>query len=325
MRADRLLMLLTLLQTKGRVTAQSLAKRLEVSERTIYRDLEALSMAGVPVYAERGPGGGWLLMEDYRTNLNKLTQAEVNTLFMSSAAGPLVDLGLGKAREDALLKLLASLPTVYRRNAEVARQRIHLDSTGWFRRGEDVPCLQIIQEAVWNDRCLLIRHLRGEEGLVERLVHPYGLVAKTNIWYLVAAIVESEGEMRVFRVSRLHSAELVEESFHRPEDFDLPAFWQRWITDFEQSLQRCPVTFRVAPQATFALYPVFGNSISTLLKQADPPDEQGWITLTVLCESYSDARSKLLGLGAQVEVLEPQELRESMAEAARQIAALYAK
>src|SRR5579863_122106 len=176
MRADRLLVLLLLLQTRERVTAQSLAKRLEVSERTIYRDLVALSMAGVPVYAERGPGGGWSLLEDYRTNLNRLTEAEINTLFMSGAAGPLKDLGLGKAREDALLKLLAALPSVYRRHAELARQRIHLDAAGWFQQEEPVPLLPLLQEATWNDRRLRLTYLRGRDNTInQRLVDPYGL------------------------------------------------------------------------------------------------------------------------------------------------------
>jgi predicted DNA-binding transcriptional regulator YafY len=151
-----------MLQTQGRVTAQSLAKRLEVSERTIYRDLVALSVAGIPVYAERGPGGGWALLEDYRTNLSRLTEAEISTLFVSGAASPVADLGLGKAQEDALLKLLAALPSVYRRNAEGARQRIHLDAAGWFHRDEEVPYLQLVQEAVWNEHRLWLVYQRSD-------------------------------------------------------------------------------------------------------------------------------------------------------------------
>jgi predicted DNA-binding transcriptional regulator YafY len=170
-----------LLQTRKKVTAQTLAKRLEVSERTIYRDLEALSSAGIPVYAERGPRGGWSLLEDYRVNLNRLTESEVNTLFMSGAAGPLTDLGLGKAREDALLKLLAALPSVYRSNAERARQRIHLDAASWFHRGEEVPYVPLVQEAVWNDRRLRLTYQRGDNELIERGVDRYGLVAKASV------------------------------------------------------------------------------------------------------------------------------------------------
>lgn len=320
MRADRLLLLLLLLQTSGRVTAQTLAKRLEVSERTIYRDLEALSLAGVPVYAERGPGGGWKLLEDYRTNLTRLTEAEVNTLFMSGVAGPMADLGLGKTGEDALLKLLAALPTVYRRNAERARQRIHLDAAGWFHREEEVPYLQVVQEAVWNDRRLRLTYQRGDLDLVERLVDPYGLVAKASIWYLVA---ESAGEMRAYRVSRIQAIEMTEESFDRPAGFDLRAFWAQWSAEFETSLLRYPVTLRVAPDAVPILSHVLGDWVQTLVKQADPPDAGGWITLSVLFEGLPVARSRLLGLGTLVEVLEPQDLRDSLAEFAARIATFY--
>ena len=322
MRADRLLILLLLLQTRGRVTAQSLAKRLEVSERTIYRDLEALSLAGVPVYAERGPGGGWKLLEDYRTNLSRLTETEVNTLFMSGIASPMADLGLGKVGEDALLKLLAALPSVYRRNAERARQCIHLDAAGWFHREEEVPCLQVIQEAVWNDRRLRITHQKVDAGVVERVVDPYGLVAKTSIWYMVAA---TEGEMRVFRVSRIQSVEMTEECFDRPAEFDLRVFWAQWSAEFESSVRGYPVTLRVSPECIPSLSYVFGKSIYTLIKEADAPDAEGWITLTLRFETLQDARSRLLGLGTMVEVMEPRELRDSLADFAARIATFYAK
>src|ERR1700694_963888 len=271
MRADRLLVLLLLLQTRGRVTAQSLSKRLEVSERTIYRDLVSLSMAGVPVYAERGPGGGWSLLEDYRTNLTRLTEAEVNTLFMSGMAGPLEDLGLGKAREDALLKLLAALPSVYRRNAEMARQRIHLDATGWFHHDEPVPYLPMIQEAIWNDRRLRLTYQRGSDHtLGERLVNPYGLVAKASVWYLVCTTAESGGEMRVYRVSRIQDAELSGEHFERPADFDLIAFWTSWMSSFEKSRYGYAVKLRLAPEHLAEISSLIGGW-GLLLPQAPGP------------------------------------------------------
>ncbi len=322
MRADRLLILLLLLQTRGRVTAQTLAKRLEVSERTIYRDLEALSLAGVPVYAERGPGGGWKLLDDYRTNLTRLTETEVNTLFMSGVAGPMADLGLGKAGEDALLKLLAALPTVYRNNAERARQRIHLDAAGWFRREEEVPYLQVVQEAVWNDRRLRLTYLRSGVDLVERLVDPYGLVAKASVWYLVAS---SAREMRVYRVSRIQAVEMTEERFDRPTDFDLRTFWAQWSAEFETGLLRYPVTLRVAPDAISTLPHVLGDWVQTLIKQAGPADADGWITLSLLFEGLPEARSRLFGLGTVIEILEPQELRDSLADFAARIATFYAR
>lgn len=323
MRADRLLMLLMLLQTRKKVTAQTLAKRLEVSERTIYRDLEALSTAGIPVYGERGPRGGWSLLEDYRVNLNRLTESEVNTLFMSGAAGPLADLGLGKAREDALLKLLAALPSVYRGNAERARQRIHLDAASWFHRGEEVPYLPLIQEAVWNDHRLRLTYQRGDYESVERVVDPYGLVAKASVWYLVAGSEEVAGEMRVFRVSRIKAVALSEEYFDRPEEFDLSSFWAKWSAEFEASRHRYPVKLRVLADYVPILAQVMGDWVQKLVEKADPPDAMGWITLSMMFETLPEARSKLLSFGTSVEVLEPQELRESMEDFASRIAEFY--
>jgi predicted DNA-binding transcriptional regulator YafY len=312
-----------LLQTRKKITAQTLAKRLEVSERTIYRDLEALSSAGIPVYAERGPRGGCSLLEDYRVNLNRLTESEVNTLFMSGAAGPIADLGLGKAREDALLKLLAALPSVYRGNAERARQRIHLDAATWFRRGEEIPYLPLIQEAVWNDNRLRLTYQRGDYELVERVVDPYGLVAKASIWYLVAGSEEAAGEMRVFRVSRIKAVALTEEYFDRSEEFDLPAFWAEWSAEFEASRLRYPVRLRVLADYVPILSQVLSDWVLKLVAKAEPPDVEGWITLSMMFETLSEARSKLLSFGKSVEVLEPQELRDSMGDFAKGIAEFY--
>ncbi|HLL80093.1 MAG TPA: WYL domain-containing protein [Ktedonobacteraceae bacterium] len=325
MRADRLLVLLMLLQTRGRVTAQSLAKRLEVSERTIYRDLEALGMAGVPVYAERGPGGGWRLLEDYRTNLSRLTEAEVHTLFLSGAEGPLQDLGLGKTREDALLKLLAALPSVYRRNAEMARQRVHLDATSWFHHEEAVPYLPLLQEAVWNDRRLYIVYRHFDESIAERHVNPYGLVAKASIWYLVGTSDESGGEMRVYRVGRIQSAEMLPEHFERPQDFNLPEFWRPWIAAFEKSRYAYRVTLRVAGGYMNELAYAFGDDIHPAEQATDKDNDNEQITLSLQFESLSQARARLFGLGTRVEVLEPLELRESLAQFAAEIAQFYGR
>ena len=305
------------------MTAQTLAKRLEVSERTIYRDLEALSSAGIPVYAERGPRGGWSLLEDYRVNLNRLTENEVNTLFISGAAGPIADLWPGKAREDALLKLLAALPSVYRHNAERVRQRIHLDAASWFHRGEEVPHLSLIQEAVWNDRRLRLTYQRGDYEQVERVVDPYGLVAKASVWYLVTRSEEAAGEMRVFRVSRVQSVEMTEEYFDRPEEFDLAAFWTKWSAEFETSRYRYPVKLRVLTDYVPILAQVLGDWIQDLVKEADPPDPGGWITLSMMFDTLPEARSRLLGFGTSVEVLEPQELRDSMGDFAKEMAEFY--
>src|SRR5215472_402778 len=223
MRADRLLSILLLLQTHQRLTGRDLAKRLEVSERTIHRDMEALGMAGVPVVAERGTGGGWSLLEGYRTNLTGLTGTEMQALLLAKPSRLLADLGLRQAADAALLKLLAAMPAITRHAAEYARQRLHVDGAGWHEAAEAVPYLLPIQEAIWQERKLRLTYQRGDGTTVERLTDPLGLVAKSGVWYLVAAV---DGELRSYRVSRVQSAQATEESFARPPTFDLAAYWQ---------------------------------------------------------------------------------------------------
>jgi predicted DNA-binding transcriptional regulator YafY len=245
MRADRLLSILLLLQTRDRMTARELSDTLNVSERTIYRDLDALNAAGIPVYTERGPGGGCALVEGYRTNLTGLTEAEVRSLFVPGVPGPLADLGLGQVLEEALLKLLVALPSMHRHDAERVRQRFMLDAAGWFQPEEPVPHLHTLQEAVWQDRKMTMVYRRGDGTQTERTVEPYGLVAKASIWYMVAAVEE---QIRVYRVSRVQAATLCEERFERPLTFDLAAYWADWCAEFESSRARLPVTLRAAPE-----------------------------------------------------------------------------
>ncbi len=322
MRADRLLALLLLLQSRGRMTATELARRLEVSERTVYRDLSALGTAGVPVYAERGPGGGCGLMDGYRTTLTGLTEDEARTLFMAGNLKPLTDLGLGGALDGALLKLLAALPARYRDDAERARQRLHLDPAAWDQQEEEVPHLRAIQEAVWRDRRLLLSYRKGNGEVVERRIDPLGLVAKSSIWYLVA---RQAGEMRVFRVARTLSATVLDEPCERPPDFDLPAYWNRWRDDFKASLPRYPVTVRAAPQLAARLQRIYSDSMRALVGEAGPPDAEGWRVMHMTFESLEAARGEMLGYGTWVEVLEPEELRSSVASLASSIAEFYGR
>src|SRR5712691_4174354 len=208
MRADRLLSVLLLLQVHRRLTARELAKRLEVSERTIHRDMDALSAAGFPVFAERGIGGGWMLVEGYRTNLTGLNKDEIQALFLTKPLRVLADLGLEKASNAALIKLSAALPSAHRDGAEHARQRIHVDVTGWNRSNESIEFLPALQEAIWQERKLKFSYQRGGGcDAVERLADPLGLVAKGSVWYLVAGV---EGEIRSYRVSRVSGAALTE-------------------------------------------------------------------------------------------------------------------
>ncbi|HEX6776905.1 MAG TPA: transcriptional regulator [Ktedonobacterales bacterium] len=321
MRADRLLTILLLLQANRRVTAQKLAKRLEVSERTIYRDIEALSAAGVPVYAERGPGGGCALLGEYRSGLTGLNESDVRTLLLSGVPGPLADLGLDKALEAALLKLLAALPSARRPEVEQARQRLHLDAAAWNAPDvEEIPYLRTIQEAVWQDRKLRLSYRRKNWEVVERVVEPLGLVAKASIWYLVGRV---DSQQRVYRISRVQAATLTEETFERPENFDLAAYWAEWLAGFRGALATYPVTARFAPEAIPIIPHVFGEAAHALIEQAGPPDREGRITLQLTFESGAVACSMLLGFGPLVEVLEPPELRRRIIQQAENIVAFY--
>lgn len=183
MRADRLLSILMLLQVHSRLTARNLAERLEVSERTILRDMDALSTAGVPVVAERGKGGGWGLLESYQTTLTGLNLAEIQALFLPKPTHLLANLGWSQAFEAALLKLLAALPAANRSQAEAVSQRIHVDPTGWHHWEEEMSTFPILQAAIWQERQLDLDYQRGNGTTVQRLVNPLGLVAKGRIWY----------------------------------------------------------------------------------------------------------------------------------------------
>src|SRR5262245_43462379 len=245
MRADRLLSIVLLLQTHGQLTSRTLAERLEVSERTIHRDMEALSGAGIPVVAERGSAGGWSLLGEYRTNLTGLNEAEIQSLFVTQSPKVLADLKLQKASDAALLKLLAALPAIYRRGAERARQRIYIDSAGWSKVEESVPHLHLIQEAIWSERRLRITYERGADcDAVERELDPLGLVAKGSAWYLVAGVA---GVVRSYRISRISQAEILPASCSIPKDFDLRSYWENSAATFKANVPNYLATFRVAP------------------------------------------------------------------------------
>jgi predicted DNA-binding transcriptional regulator YafY len=320
MRADRLLSLLMLLQTRGQMSAQELAEELEVSERTIYRDIVALSASGVPVYASRGPGGGVRLIEEYRTTLTGLTTDETRALFMMSIPAPLMQLGMAEKFKGALLKLSASLPDTRRADEAQTRQRIHLDSSWWFQSEQEIPCLEMIQQALWQDRRLRIK-VRWEffNTEFEQDAEPYGLVAKANVWYLVYG---RGGTPHVTRVSQIVEAELLPEAFVRPPEFELEAFWEDWCREYESQPPFC-AKVRVAPEALTMLAEYVGDRARKQLTSLQSPDEDGWVTLDLPFESFIAARSRLLGLGRAVEVLEPEALRKSLIDFAEQIVGFY--
>jgi len=323
MRADRLLSILMILQARGLVTAEELAEELEVSVRTIYRDVVALSTAGVPVYSERGPGGGIALVDRYRTDLTGLSKDEARALFMLSIPAPLDDLGVGGELKAAMLKLSAALPSTRRDDEESSRKRIHLDWVPWFHEQLPQPHLQTIQLGVWNDEMLHLKYLTeaGEWlGTLEDTVAPYGMVAKAGVWYLVC---ERDGHMAVIRVSWVQEADFLEVEFYRPEDFDLAAFWKNWRLDYEARRPNYPVKVRVAPILMENMPFPFVESIQGEIDQSQPPDSDGWRIMTISFESFEKARTRLLTLGGAIEVLEPLALRASIFDYAQQIAGVY--
>lgn len=318
MRADRLISILLLLQIHRGLTANELARRLEVSERTIHRDMEALSSVGVPVVADRGAGGGWRLVGDYRTKLTGLNEVEVQALFLNVPPQLLADLGLQQTSEAALTKLLAEVPGAARRDAEFARQRIHVDVTGWNRAEESVPMLPVLQQAVWQDRKLKISYQRDPDcEAFEREVDPLGLVAKGSVWYLIAAV---EAEPRTYRVSRVLAATLLDEASQRPAGFDLAAHWRQSAQVFKTQIPRFDSTLRVRQEALRRLsYAVRFARV----EETGAPDADGWATVKMRFQLEDEAAEFALSFGDQIEVVEPLSVREKVIRLAESIVAFY--
>lgn len=322
MRADRLLAILLLLQARGRMNARQLASELEVSERTIYRDITALSSAGVPVYREAGYGGGFSLVESYRTQLTGLSEAEARALFMLSIPTSLADLGLLQELKSALLKLSAALPETQREAERRIRQRVYLDSAPWQSQPESLPHLRTLYQAAWEDRRVLIREQTWFAGDLEWRIDPLGLVAKAGAWHLVYA---RSGRLHVRRVAQITAAQITPDRFKRPPDFDLQEFWQAWCRAYESHQSAFKACLRVSDSARSSLVRLFGNQAETALASAKVPDSDGWQTIELAFESFEAARERILSLGRAVEVLEPLPLRFSVLDYAEQIVALYAK
>ena len=321
MRADRLLAMLMLLQTHRRLTAHQLAEELEVSERTIYRDIVALNSAGIPIYTEAGPGGGIALIENYQTDLTGLNPDEVQALSMLNIPEPLERLGVGKALKTALLKLAAAIPSSVRVSQAQAHSRIHLDATWWFQDQEPTPYLDTIKQAVWQDQFLHITYQGDFRYIGEQTVAPYGLVAKSSVWYLV---YDHNARIRVRRISRILSVELLPDSFVRPADFDLSKFWSKWRLEYEQGRPSFLVQALVTPALAERLPILLQDNLPDVRNTPPKMTHEGWQRMTLHFENFEDARTRLLGFGGAVKVLEPLALRSSMADYARQIQTRYA-
>ena len=311
MLAGRLLTILMLLQTRGRVSAASLAREFEVSVRTIHRDIDQLSAAGVPVYAERGRSGGFQLMDGYRTKLTGMTQSEAEALMLAGLPGPAAQLGLSDLLSAARLKLLAALPANVQSNAERIASRFHLDPVPWFRGADPLPALQPIARAVWSERTVKLRYLpAGETEQRTRKLGPLGLVLKGGVWYLVA---QSGKHIRTYRVANIEDAEITDEPFARPKRFDLAAHWAQSSSDYVAGVYRAEATVRLSAAGANRLDQLGTFAKNAALKTAGKPDRQGWIRCKVPIESGDYGLRELLRFGEDIEITGPPALRARMA------------
>ncbi|MGX5209298.1 helix-turn-helix transcriptional regulator [Streptomyces violaceus] len=322
MRAARLIKMVLILQSRPAMTAAELARELEVSERTVTRDAQALSEAGVPVYADRGRAGGYRLVGGYRTRLTGLHRGEAEALFLSGVPGALREMGLEDAASAAQLKVSAALLPSLRDASKTAAQRFHLDAPNWFKEPKTPTLLPAVADAVWDDRRIVARYRRGEDEVVREL-EPYGLVLKAGVWYLCARVAGG-GSFRVYRIDRFTAVDPGEERFEREPEFELPAFWEERAEQFARSILRARVVVRLSPDGVRALpYALDSLSAREALADADDPDADGWVTVTLPVESEEVAHTQLTALGAEVEVLAPAGLRERFAGDALRLAGLY--
>jgi len=313
------LSILMLLQARGHMTAPELAAEFEVSVRTIFRDVDQLSAAGIPIYAERGRSGGFKLLDGYRTRLTGMTQSEAETLFLAGLPGPAAELGLADLLATARLKLMAALPAAMQPKAERIAARFHLDPAGWFRGAESSALLPEIARAVWNENYLRVRYRSGGEAYARKL-GPLGLVLKGGTWYLVA---QSGTALRTYRASNIMQAEALEEPFVRPKHFDLAAHWTKSSRDYEAGVYRERAHVRLSPKGR-SLLGLLGPQVEAAARaSASAPDGDGWVNCTIPIESTDFGIRELMRLGEEIEVLAPAALRTQMARAAGRIAEIH--
>ena len=311
MKADRLLSALLLLQAHGRLSGRELAERLEVSARTVHRDMEALSASGVPVYALRGAQGGWQLDEGWRTQVPGLDEVELRALLMSQPR-IIGDTRLAAAAERALGKLMAAMPGGMREQAASIRQRLYVDTTAWRGTTENLAMLPVVQEAVTHDRKLRITYQKPRAESSVRVVDPLGLVAKGTTWYLVA---QTRDGLRTFRVSRIQAAQVLEKECQRPPNFDLGEHWRASTERFREGWQKIEVTLKLEEKTA--------ASMKRWVGMEEIAKGDGWETVRMKFDHPGEAMFVVLGMGKGVEVLEPDSLRERVGEEIEAMAASH--
>jgi len=323
MRASRLLSILMLLQSRGRMSAQALADEVEVSVRTVYRDVDELSAAGVPVWADRGRNGGFQLKPGWRTRLDGLTEPEAQAMFLGGLPGPAAQLGLGEAMASAQLKLMAALPDGWREDARRVSSRFHLDPVDWFRGAPPTDHLPAIAQAVWNERRVQVRY-ESWRGIVERTLDPLGLVLKAGIWYMAAAA--SGKSPRTYRLSNILALTLTEQPCVRPKGFDLAAYWAESTQRFESELYHGEAVLLLSESGLKRLKNVAAAAVADAAERSATPiaEPAGWVQVTVPIESIEHAADQMLRLGADALVVEPAALRERVRETLQRLSTLYA-
>lgn len=319
MRASRLLTIMMLLQSRGRLSAETLAEELEVSVRTVYRDVDQLSASGVPIYAETGRNGGFELLEGWRTRLTGLTAPEAQAMFLSGLPGPAAQLGLGDAVAAAELKLLAALPADWQREATRISARFHLDPQGWFQPAEEAEYLRVIADAVWSERRIAVRY-ESWKSVSDRVLDPLGIVLKGGAWYLVAL---REGVVRTYRVSNIRVLTPLEEQFERPPDFDLPAFWAQAMRQFAEDVYVGVAEVRATDRGIRRLKDMSPVVRSAIDAAGPVPGADGWASFTIPIEEHDYSVRELSKIGPDLEVRTPPELRGALADFARRMLALY--
>jgi predicted DNA-binding transcriptional regulator YafY len=319
MRSSRLLSIQILLQSRGRMSARALANALEVSERTIYRDIDALSAAGVPIYAEPGRHGGVALLEGYHTRLTGLTPGEAAAMPFAGLIEAARALGISAAAQNAQLKMLASLPSDSAARAAWIGARFHMDPIAWRHRAEPLPLLPRIAEAVWREQRVRI-HYESWKSVAWRTIDPLGLVQKGGLWYLVAAARQRPS---VFRIASILNFEALDAAARRPKQFDLATFWRAWARDFETRLAPTQCIVRISPEGRRILRAVQPTADDMIAASAEPDGPRGWVRALFPVETPAYTARQILRLGAEIEVLSPTAMRAAVAKEAAQVVAHY--
>ncbi len=321
MQASRLLSILLLLQARGRLTAGALAQAMEVSQRTILRDIDQLSAAGVPLWGERGRQGGFQLRKGWSTQLTGITEPESRALLLAGLPGPATELGLGAAAASARLKMVASLPTAWREQADRVGQRLHIDPVDWYRARDTPKFLQAVADAVWHGRRLTVDY-DSWRGTARRVLEPLGLVLKAGAWYLVARVAGTP-DQRTYRLASMLAVEASARPFKRPRGFDLARSWQASSAKFETELRRLQVRARVSPRGLKWMLNARMQAAVVPATDSDLLARPDWHEVLLPIESIEEGARQLLAWGAEIEIIEPAALRAEVLRQASQVTALY--